>query len=421
MKKLREETLLLTPADKSTVLIKYSNSAKLAWMTVHHTDSMFGMRHLQPAPILSDASKIPTVKSSSEGVFFVHTEDDVRINVSISAKADDCKGKPDGKGTVCVNMLTPHSLCVTANSNGSVSICHKKPFVETKFTSGQNSVARKANSVINKFEQSTCLSAPEYNRIVCCAGVVIRYLADGGPFGKDVMFPDGSRMLIRANIRSSTNLYPVAGLFDVVIKNIPQNWSIIYCDENGGIFYSETEFRGISDRCDFSPVCDVIKNICSQNIDAQSHAVVKEFKDGRVCCTHVDGLRDVYFPDGTRFATQSAGNMLLIEKIGYPRLEVDLEIDRMSYDHSKGKVIPLAKGGDRTRTKISMPDGSAVFIKYDTRITSAYNGSVRVVRRNRAVVLAIDGGFVDYKAPSAWTQKVRFICLHFFCSCVGTS
>lgn len=407
MKKLREDTLLLTPADKSTVLIKNSNSAKLAWMTVHHSDSMFGMRHLQPVPISLNDSKAGQINASGEGLFFVQTEDDVRINVFIAASADSCKGKPDGKGTVCVTLLTPNSLCVTAYSSGSVSICHKKPYnIESKTISAQSSMVKKGNSKLSNFDQSTSLSAPEYNRMVCCAGVILRYLEEGGPFGKDVMFLDGSRMLVRSSNRSLTNIYPVAGLFETLIKNAPENWTLFYLDNSGGVFYSETPITDVSDNAKLVPVSDAVKNICSQTVDAQSRAVVREFKDGRVFCSYTDGCRDVYFPDGTRFVTHSAGNMLLIEKIGYPKLEVDLEIDRMSYDHSRGKIIPLAKGGDRARTKISMPDGSAVFVKYDTRITSPYNGSVRVVRRNRAVILAIDGGFVDYKAPSAWTQKV---------------
>ena len=98
-----------------------------------------------------------------------------------------------------------------------------------------------------------------------------------------------------------------------------------------------------------------------------------------------DKVRVAYFSCGTKITSDPSGLSVLIEnsKAGHPAVEIDLEIDRNAYGHSRGMAVPVSKGGERVRTRLSQPDGSAVLVKYDTRITSSFNGSVALVRRDR--------------------------------------
>lgn len=54
---------------------------------------------------------------------------------------------------------------------------------------------------------------------------------------------------------------------------------------------------------------------------------------------------------------------------------------------------------------MAMPDGTAILIKYDTRITSTYNGSVKAVRRDKSIVYAVDGGIVNFISSGDWNNR----------------
>jgi hypothetical protein len=43
-------------------------------------------------------------------------------------------------------------------------------------------------------------------------------------------------------------------------------------------------------------------------------------------------------------------------------------------------------------------------VKYDTRITSPVNGSIKLVRRDRTVILLKDSGTVSYNPRSGWDE-----------------
>jgi hypothetical protein len=47
---------------------------------------------------------------------------------------------------------------------------------------------------------------------------------------------------------------------------------------------------------------------------------------------------------------------------------VDTELDHISSEHSRGRPVPIAKGGDKVRSRIALPDGSAAMIKYDVHL-----------------------------------------------------
>ena len=99
------------------------------------------------------------------------------------------------------------------------------------------------------------------------------------------------------------------------------------------------------------PPADI--NIVHVSVDAETLAEVRSYEDGRVLVLHQDGLREVFHPDDTRVATHRSGSSVYIQKdapvaaptgLSYPAVEIDLEIDSVSRDHSRGiKVPPLTR------------------------------------------------------------------------------
>lgn len=81
----------------------------------------------------------------------------------------------------------------------------------------------------------------------------------------------------------------------------------------------------------------------------------------------------------------------------FATVEVDRDVEETAQRHSSGKRVSITKGGLRTRSVATLPDGTLVAADYDTRITSSVNGRVRVHKRDGTIVLAWDGGHVDYR------------------------
>jgi hypothetical protein len=134
---------------------------------------------------------------------------------------------------------------------------------------------------------------------------------------------------------------------------------------------------------------------------------VSKYVDGRVITDHTDGLREVVTIDGTRFITHPSGNVVYITKPGFPSIEVDIEIDMMCDWHSKGLQVALSKGGFKVRTRMVCPDGSALMIKYDTRVTAKTNGTLKLVRRDKSVIIANDDGNATYFPRYSWNSTAE--------------
>lgn len=92
------------------------------------------------------------------------------------------------------------------------------------------------------------------------------------------------------------------------------------------------------------------------------------------------------------------------EKDGLPHVEVDCNVDSISRKHAAGMKIPIALSGDSVRSRIALVDGTAVFVKYNTKVTALYNGSIKLVRRNKEVIIAEDGGIVSYYPSTCLTR-----------------
>ena len=364
MKKLTEETAFLSPADKSIVLVKRSRATNIAWMTVHLKNAMFGLRRIASSPVsLSpdelkmagksvSSSQETAAAASEEGIFFLHSDDDdVRTTVSLAASAEQCACKPDGSGTITITTAFASGLTVSACSNGNVVMFPPHVFTRGSDTRAAGSVSSPRQAKQSAaIEKATALIAPEKSRLICNSGSVVRYLAEGGPFQKDIMMSNGTRILIRSADDDSinTSLYPVAGVLETIAEEGPQGWRSVILDVAGRVYYSLQDYRESDETNPESEHSELIqstslKSICRCYIDAETEALVSEFKDGRVMCISTDDLLEVYFPDGTRFVTHQSGEVLFIDKHGLGQMEIDIGIDDISRRHSRGQKVPIAK------------------------------------------------------------------------------
>ena len=150
-----------------------------------------------------------------------------------------------------------------------------------------------------------------------------------------------------------------------------------------------------------------VSNTVDECIDAETDTHVIAFTDGRVIIRHVDGLKEMFLGDGTKIVSHPSGKSVLTTRPGMPTVELDIEIDDLSREASSGGQIPLNKGGNKVRSRICLMDGSAVVIKYDNRLTSDVCGSIHMLRRDKTVVRAYDGGVVDFAPCTSWTEETK--------------
>mmetsp|Transcript_28071 Transcript_28071/g.47448 ORF Transcript_28071/g.47448 Transcript_28071/m.47448 type:complete len:1685 (+) Transcript_28071:109-5163(+) len=502
MDKYLQDTCIITPSDKSMVTAKSYNSTSESWLTVHLDNTLFGLRS---TPKLGEATadskglkKLPSQMETSRagggglsrmpsqmdppgggsasgsreglsrlpsqmeaslhsehgdlnsemthslmsqvpanaGYFVCHTDDNVRISASVLAKSGEIR-KPDGKCFVCMNMTFANGMVSYVNSDGVVSFMAPPPLQ----TPTSTDISENAD-VIHTY-------GVERSRHCMKGGVVTRHMDETYLFTRDVMLPDGTRILTRGGdvplvtakkkkggkkaaggkkkdgakkvpkllnrqvtLASEEEPEPKAKVcpdpyLQQLFQSAPEDWRYVRLETNGDVSFYNGEPGADEDTEDnmrVEPESGPV-NILSAFIDAESKSEVFQFKDGRIMTLWADDdLREIRFPDGTRTMTHLKTNTVYVEKADLPSVEYDVGVDDVSKKHSMGLQVPIAKGGERTRCRVAMPDGTAVFIKYNTKITAKYNGSVKIVRRNHEVVMAEDGGVVTYYPASAWTS-----------------
>ena len=344
-----------------------------------------------------------------DSYFFCHTEDEVRLVSYLGKLSVPCR-KPDRFGTVCLLCLFPSGLQVLMCSNGTVK-CHS-PTETSSSSSGSSSRIRCVDPTV---------SVPESARIMCPGATVVRHFTSG-PYTRDVLSPDGTRTFIKRptdsphqTVKEGVEVDVEEGFHSLLLANAPADWTYVRLTPRGSVLFytcapgTVPEPKGIlalrSEPTDAPGEASVRMNIRSVTVDAETFSEVSAFEDGRLIVRSSDGLKEVFYPDGTVLITHPEGSLVYASKEGLPSMEVDTELDRISGDHSKGIKVPLAKGGDKVRMRIALPDGSAAMIKYDTRITSKVNGSLKLVRRDRTVLLVKDDGLVSYSPRTAWDDE----------------
>ena len=422
---IKEDTVTITPAGNAIVLSKYLHSTNHSWISIYLNDSIIGLRNLgepvasppisdkkepDPEPVEQDeedkgeageiekedgggdedvngenqdtlestnnvSNIVSNDKSTSGCSVFIETDDNVRITVFAGPKPETIV-KPDKFGSICLMLAMPSLMSITACSNGMVRIA-------TQTT----------------MEESTTLWGTESARYINNGGTITRSL-QGGLYRKDVIAPNGHRYLYRANQENDKTLTESDGFHYIIQNNSPLNWYCLSIGIDGSISFLDASGSAITSENLLLP-----EDIFQVYTDAETLARVSKYLDGRVITDHTDGLREVITTDGTRFVTHPSGNVVYITKAGYPSLEVDVEIDLMCDGHSKGLQVALSKGGFKVRTRIVMPDGSALMIKYDTRVTAKTNGTLKLVRRDKSAIIANDDGNATYFPSTSWNNN----------------
>ena len=390
----------------------------------------------QPEPSVAATSSVTSVRGKRSGfgkaikgssvstTFFCHCDDGTRITVT-SSPGDESVTKPDGLGTVSLAASFGNGMTTTVCSNGTVRVHCVIP-----------GVLGGAHSLLGE----------ERERVYGAGGLLIRRLVSG-PYEEDILCPDGTRTLVRRNFRDlatalaeerenlsvqasiasaamdeGTYVEPTWGesFHHAVQKHAPEGWTHVTVGVNGGVrFYiGEPSMRTApiptsaypaipqehpEDEEPVSPFAE--SSTVRRGIDAETQASVAAFSDGRVIVEHTDGLREVVLADGTRVVSHPSRKSVFVERAGMPGVEYDLECDDLSWKASRGEQIPLNKGGINSRVRVCLPDGAACTVKYDTRSTSEVNGSIRMVRRDRALIDVLDGGVVSFAPPNAWTPQ----------------
>ena len=212
---------------------------------------------------------------------------------------------------------------------------------------------------------------------------VIRYLRHPN-FIKDIFFTDGCRELHLQKFEVPP--CPLPPFYDKLLSLLPPDCGKVYLGADGSITGFASGYK-----------IEIPWNIRSVLLDGETGTIVSKLEDGRAVAKHIDGSMESFFPDLTHCVVHASGMAAVFDRQGMPTVEVDLQFDHDARLHSKGGVIPLIRGKDGVRMRVSCPfDGSGIFIKYDSRVGFSTRGSITVLSRDSRVIRANDSGEVSY-------------------------
>ena len=109
------------------------------------------------------------------------------------------------------------------------------------------------------------------------------------------------------------------------------------------------------------------------------------FEDGVVLAKHADGT-----------IIRTCEHHVIVECPGLAAVEIDTDIDATAAAHAQGHQVAVAKGGERIRCRVALPDGSRVVATYDTSVTATVRGRLALLRPDRTEILAC----LLYTSPS---------------------
>lgn len=372
--------------------------------------------------------------------FFYHTTDDVRYHV-FDGPSHDPVVKPDKFGTVCISARFPQRLQVTVCSNGSIQVLSDASVMK------EDKVSPTEAEYPLFYEKS---------RLVGEKGTVYRRF-DGKthPIVAEYLFSDGSRelhlstdLLQRYRNRSPRTAVAQSTMDDIfefsLLKLVPLETKIIRLGANGDVVCfcvqeaaaagpSSTEDPDVSAEpsatdlnlekaihsapsssssgsqpLKYERLRVNISNIMTTTIDAETKSRVYFFRDGRLLVVYPDESTRVQFPDRTVIQFHPKNKMVYISRFrAWPTIEIDVEVDSMCRGHAQGLEVPINKGGERVRSRVSLPDGSILLVKYDTRVTASSNGSIRLVCRDRTQLLVQDNGQLCFRPFTTWNKDAQ--------------
>ena len=135
---------------------------------------------------------------------------------------------------------------------------------------------------------------------------------------------------------------------------------------------------------------------------------VVQREDGTRIITEPDGTRRVEHHDGTIIMVQAGGDpddrsneedwgYVTVRCPGFATVEIDIDVAMNADTHASGGRIALTKGGLQQRNVVTMEDGSAIRVTYNTKFTATVNGAVKLIKPNGVEVQAHDDLTVEMR------------------------
>lgn len=379
-------------------------SRSTPWLSAVFDDSYLGIRMNKPTGSVITASGDDLGCS----MFFLTPE-----NTKISFYRGPSPlpvTKPDKQGTVCVTIRLPSELSVTVCSNGDIRYDS-----EPQVLSSDQLLCQVPAYGYPLFLEKRRLIGPNMT-------ILRTFDADCfHPFTQECLYLDGSRELwverskVKSCLKKAKKHQKWAALLEFkLLETLPPNATMIRLSPDGSVFYGGAD---MTNQQSTQYPC-----ILHHQVDATMNVQIDSFEDGRIIIHRANGIQEVSFPDGTHMIYDSESKTALLSRNhvrcgqmkaadnpyfanGWPSIEMDLDVDSTSRNHAKGREVPINKGGQRVRTRVCIPDGTAVLIKYDTRVTATTNGSLRVVTRDRHSFEAFDDATVKFVPNTGWTEE----------------
>lgn len=412
------ESMTLTPAGKMTVRVShFKHQMRTPWISAYISDATLGMQLIPPKV---DMEKVEVAQETSEGnppaeaqpkdvpipsecQFSYHTEDDVRFHGFIGPSPAINK-KPDKYGTVCFKATFPNDLSVTICSNGNMSIKTNEEYMTSQSFEypvpssiiseipRNHQIHQQQHALTPIQEETGCgddgKTSPyflfsEKKRFVGKDGIIIRTFNDASssssssssarkhPFDKEMLYPNGSRELfLMKDFKKFCKKNPFPSdwnnFFEIqLLPKLPSKTELLILTADGEIQCFQLS-AGENNNARVS-IPFQHENILLATIDAENKSTVNYFADHRLVI-HYEREQILYclFPDQSKYITYQAFSILAILRMkGWPCIEMDLDLDNTCRFHSQGMEIPINKGGERVRSRIGLPDGTACFVSFD--------------------------------------------------------
>ena len=238
-----------------------------------------------------------------------------------------------------------------------------------------------------------------YSRTATTTTAACTFTTSGGQlvqFAKEIRQADGSRLLIvrpcsvysGGNSVAASLAYAFAGasfdagnpqqsqksskgykkgsigaFYQLLCGGAPEGWTCVKLSAEGGCeFHTCPPDSSLLEGAVGVPHPTLHNAMRTSLVDAETKSTVSTYKDGRIVISYIDGRRECRFGDGTIITAHSSGSMVSVRKPNLPAVEMDVEIDAVSRQHARGIEVPINKGGERVRSRIALPDGTAVLV-----------------------------------------------------------
>lgn len=139
-------------------------------------------------------------------------------------------------------------------------------------------------------------------------------------------------------------------------------------------------------------------------VDPETNTLVERHANGVLVATRPSGARVTYHLDGTTMTMNATRSHILVQHPRFADVWMDLEVNTMASRHAMGQRVAVTKGGLRTRSIVTVYDGTRIELGYNTKVIAQVNGRVTTTKPGGGPrVVAKDSGRVEYY-PSSTTR-----------------